>query len=81
MLHPAVPKGKESTPRVSPNFDGMSVLQLVATGKRLEIHSDNQMPPTYHDIIIVRSTTDAGRLIPDRHKRDLATHLFQEDAS
>ncbi len=36
--------------------------------------------PEFDDIIIVRSTADAERLIPDRYERDLATYLFQENA-
>lgn len=39
-----------------------------------------QAVPEFDDIIIVRSEAEADRLIPDRYERDLAMHLFQEDA-
>lgn len=55
-------------------------LKIEAEAARAQIlrFMDRENVPEFDDIIIVRSTSDAERLIPDRYERDLALHLFQE---
>lgn len=46
--------------------------------RQIQRFMDSEAEPEFDDIIIVRSPSDAVRVIPDRYERELAEYLFHE---